>query len=117
MTTNAIDKAYDLGFKHCAINWAERGDLVADIGSPTYAKDKNYVLAALDASVKVPDELDQDVEDFGSSMYAAGWNAFRDALLSAQEAGATIRPAREVYENAAKEILNSPVRRSVKEPS
>jgi len=42
-------------------------------------------LAALDAPVKVPDELDQDVEDFGSSMYAAGWNAYRDALLSAQE--------------------------------
>jgi len=54
MTTNEIDKAYDLGFKHCAINWAERGDLVADIGSPTYAKDKNYVLAALDAPVKEP---------------------------------------------------------------
>ena len=62
MTTNEIDKAYDLGFKHCAINWAERGDLVADIGSPTYAKDKNYVLAALDASVKVPQSLKDTME-------------------------------------------------------
>jgi len=49
------------------------------------AKDScTRALAALDAHVKVPDELDQDVEDFGSSMYAAGWNAFRDALLCAQ---------------------------------
>jgi len=45
----------------------------------------NETRIATQQQVKVPDELDQDVEDFGSSMYAAGWNAFRDALLSAQE--------------------------------
>jgi len=45
----------------------------------------NETRIATQPQVKVPDELDQDVEDFGSSMYAAGWNAYRDALLSAQE--------------------------------
>ena len=42
-------EAFDAGFKYCATEWGERDDLIPDMDCDLYARDKENILAAMDA--------------------------------------------------------------------
>lgn len=60
----AISEAYDSGFRRCT-EWARRDDLLCDVGSPAYLKDKAFDLR-FDAGVEValqPTKLPEGLPD------------------------------------------------------
>lgn len=50
--SNAIEQAYELGWRRSA-EWSKRDDLLSDIGSPAYKRDRAEDLAHLSAQAKV----------------------------------------------------------------
>ena len=44
---SALLRAFDAGFTVCAVEWAHRDDLIADIGSPAYLADQEKALGFL----------------------------------------------------------------------
>lgn len=57
--SNAIEQAYELGWRRSA-EWSKRDDLLSDIGSPAYKRDRDEDLAHLSAQAKVR-VTDEDV--------------------------------------------------------